>query len=162
MKTPEMELALVEHFNPRVNLIVPNVHWGFGNYEKDLFIVTKAGYAYEIEIKVSKSDLKNDLRKRHRHLDYKNRIKHLYFAIPEKLKDSIHYVPTVAGIFIVKRQDQNRPTLRSKFMKHHCELIRAPKLLSKYKLTDKEQYQIARLGALRIWNLKAKLFKEDK
>lgn len=37
------------------------------DWESDVFSVTKTGYAYEIEIKVSYSDFKADFNKRHKH-----------------------------------------------------------------------------------------------
>ena len=64
----EIELAVAHYFDPRRNIIVPNVWWGMGfNYECDLLVLTKAGYAYEVEIKTTKSDLKADLKKEHGH-----------------------------------------------------------------------------------------------
>ena len=45
-------------FNYRANLIVPNISWGLGLHECDLLVLTSSGYATEIEIKVSKADLK--------------------------------------------------------------------------------------------------------
>ena len=66
--THKIEVALANHFNYRLNLIVPNISWGaFIWHECDLFIVSKAGYCTEIEIKISKSDLKKDFEKKHNH-----------------------------------------------------------------------------------------------
>ena len=80
--TAEMELVLAQYFDPRVQLVVPNVSWGFeGCHEMDLAVLTKAGYLYEIEIKISLSDLKKDRDKSHGHRNKK--VKYLYFAIPE-------------------------------------------------------------------------------
>ena len=55
--TIEMEVAIAAYFGFRQNIIVPNISWGFMNHEADMFIVRKSGYAIEIEIKRSKSDL---------------------------------------------------------------------------------------------------------
>jgi len=89
--TPEMEIALAEYFGIRQNLIVPNVSWGMDSHECDLFILTPAGYGWEVEIKVSKADLFKDKHKRHRHNSSK--IKFLYFAIPEYLERYIDEIP---------------------------------------------------------------------
>ena len=59
-----MEIALARFINPRVNLVVPNVSWGFFNHECDLISISKSGFATEYEIKVSKSDLKADKKKK--------------------------------------------------------------------------------------------------
>jgi len=62
--TPEMECALAGWFDYRQNLIVPCVYWGVGYYthECDLLIVSRAGYVTEVEIKISRSDLRADAR----------------------------------------------------------------------------------------------------
>lgn len=144
LKTIDIELALCSFLDYRVNLIVPNVSWGMFSHECDLLVLTKSGYASEVEIKVDKYDLIKDKLKRHKHKDYRNRIKYLYFAIPFYLEDCIDHIPGHAGVIIVGED------LR-------CKIIRKPKRIGKYKFSMEERYQIARLGALRIWNLKRKI-----
>ena len=78
LKTDEMEVALAEYFDSRANLIVPNVYHSFFKHELDLLVLTKSGYAYEIEIKITAADLKKDVKKRHGHRD--ERIKKIYLA----------------------------------------------------------------------------------
>ena len=165
MTTLEMEIALAAHFNHRQNLIVPGVHWGFFIHEIDLFVLTKAGYAYEVEIKVSKADLVKDKGKRHQHRDDKGRIKYLYFAIPESLKAEIVHIPDRAGIIVVEkymgkwgRYVKDRYETYEKEA-YNCRLMRAPEMLGTYKFSDSERYTIARLGALRIWSMKDKLLR---
>lgn len=53
MTTLEMEIALMEYFGVRQNLVVPNAWWGLQglNHECDLVRLSKNGYATEIEIK---------------------------------------------------------------------------------------------------------------
>lgn len=66
MKTIELEIAIMEYFGIRQNLIVPNVSWGMnGLHECDVLILSKAGYATEVEIKISKPDLLKDRDKKH-------------------------------------------------------------------------------------------------
>ena len=144
--TPEMEIALSLYFGRRTNLIIPNVSWGMFNHECDLIVLTPAGYAWEVEIKISKADLIKDKLKRHGHRDH--RIKYLYFAIPKYLEEYIEHIPERSGIVIV---DEKRP-----YYEHHpCRVIRKPSAISNpYKFTDRDRYKIARLGALRIWTLK--------
>ena len=144
-----MEIALSRYFNPRKNLIVPNVFWGMFSYEVDLLVVSKSGYATEIEIKVSKQDLIKDKKKRHGHDSYK--IKYLYFAIPSYLKDFTEHIPEKAGIIIVSDN-------------YFCQRIRKPRINHQYKFTEQELFKVARLGAIRIWGLKQKIlfYKERK
>jgi len=140
----EIEIVVTKYFNPRVNIIVPNVWWGLGlNHECDLFVLTKPGYGYEIEIKVSKSDLLADLQKRGGHKS--DMLRRLYFAIPEKLVSSIPSIPERAGVLIVNKNG-------------HVTKFREAKLNPAAKLlTDKQRLKLAHLGCMRIWTLKAKL-----
>lgn len=147
MKTLNMEIALATWFTGS-NIVVPNISWGLGIHECDLLVLTKVGYALEVEIKVSKSDLKKDVEKTHGHES--NLIKALYFAIPEKLVSSIEHIPERAGIIVVE--------------KHHngnfCKLLRKPVINKQArKLTGEEQFTVVRLGAIRIWGLKVKIQK---
>lgn len=149
----ETEILLARHFNIRRYIIVPNVSWGLNLHECDLLIVTKSGYATEIEIKISLSDLKREAKKKHDHSNQK--IKEFYFAIPEKLLPHINLIPEHAGIFVIKAVQQvkgsdvwyayiekHRPATRNKF----CRPLDA-----------KELQQLTRLGCMRIWGLKQSL-----
>lgn len=151
MKILEMELALARYINIRQNLVVPNVYWGFTEHECDLLVLTKAGYLWEIEIKTSKADLLQDQKKRHGYRS--DKIKFLYFAIPEKLLKHKALIPERAGIITLKMEK----TVYKPYL--YCYPERAPLLNVNYKVTEEERFQIARLGAMRIWGLKAKLLK---
>lgn len=142
----EIQIRVALYFNPRINLAVPNVAWGmFGDRECDLVILSKAGYASEVEIKVSKSDLKRDAKKWHNHNS--QRLRNLWFAIPEKLRDCMDLIPVRAGILIVRQQP-----LPHSF--GYVEEVRKPITnTAARKLSEKERFQLARLGALRIWSL---------
>ena len=139
----EIELSVARYFSWRINLIVPNVSWGLWLHECDLLVVTKAGYCYEVEIKISLSDLKADAKKSHGHKS--KMIRKLYFAIPEYLTDAIEHIPENAGILIISARGQ-------------CKMFRDAATNSEApKLTEKERYQVARLGTMRIFNLKQKI-----
>lgn len=150
MTSLEIEIAVAKYFNTRINLIVPNIAWGmFFEHECDLFIITKSGYGYEIEIKTSPQDIKKDLEKHHKHNN--NKIKKLYFAIPESLLKHRDYIPERAGILAISEDDE-------KPLWEKCKKIKEAKINGKYKFTEREIYNLARLGTMRIWNLKEKLF----
>lgn len=144
LKAIDIEIAVVKYFNPRVNLIVPNISWGMFIHECDLLLITKNNYAYEIEIKVSRSDLKKDLEKMHCHKS--NKIKKLYFAIPDYMLDAVEFIPERAGIITVSQGMR-------------CHMVRDAKINSDYKFSDADKFQVARLGAMRIWGLKEKIIK---
>ncbi|MCK5450226.1 MAG: MmcB family DNA repair protein [Candidatus Omnitrophica bacterium] len=150
----DIELAVVEFFNPRQNLIVPNVWWSYFKHECDLLVLTKSNYAYEIEIKTTLSDLKKDLLKKHGHYDHK--IKRLYFAIPESLEKHIVHIPERAGVLAVKPR-QGRTFSGEKIIYTHLSVLRKAKDTSKYKFSNEDRYNLARLGTMRVWKLKQKL-----
>ena len=145
MKTIDIELAVIRYFRPRQNLIVPNVSWGMNMHECDMLIITANNYGIEVEIKVSKSDLIADGKKRHHHYD--NRIKRLYFAIPDNLRTSADLIPSEAGILVIG-------IYKGLWV---CKKIREARIKSGYKFSAEERYQIARLGTMRIWTLKQKI-----
>jgi len=144
----EIEIRIAKWFGYRTNLIVPNVSWGAGLHECDILILTKAGYALEVEIKVSKGDIIKDGEKRHQHRSEK--IKRLYFAIPKKLEKHIALIPVRAGVITVEETG-------------NCELIRNAEVnRAAKKWGDEDRFNIARLGAIRIWDLKEKLSKRNR
>ena len=143
-----MEEAVARYFGIRQNIIIPNISWGFNIHECDLLIVRKSGHLLEVEIKISKSDLKNDVKKEHEHKD--DRIRELWFAIPEYMEDCIEFVPERAGIIIVYMNDWVK--------KYCCKTLRKAVINSKAtKLYDNEKLLITRLGTMRIWGLKRKI-----
>jgi len=156
--TIEMEECLARYFNYRKNVIVPNVSWGFYIHECDLLVMTKAGYLSEVEIKISKADLKKDQNKNHQHNDSHNRIKELWFAIPEYLQDSIDLIPGRAGVIIVSKYWAKSYYWQGEKLITTARTLRQAKVNHKAeKLYGNEKFILARLGALRIWSLKKKL-----
>lgn len=162
LKTIDIEIAVAMYLNPRVNLIVPNIGWGMFIHECDLLVITKHGYATEIEIKTSRADLIKDKNKGHNHEN--RRVKCLYFAIPDYLLLYQEHIPERAGIIVVDSKHEfflNYKIGRINFCPEMlCETIREPKSnKTPYKFKDKEMYNVARLGAMRIWGLKRKIIK---
>jgi len=144
----DIELAIAKHYDTRQHIIVPNCYINFGtsaDHECDLIIIKRSGYAEEIEIKMSKSDLKADFKKKHGHID--ERLQHLYYAMPVELYEQCkELIPEYAGVFtITKYEDRGFARCVKSAPKKQCR-----------KLTTEEQLKIARLGVMRIWNLKQK------
>ncbi len=147
--TKEIEIALARHLNWRQNIIVPNISWGFAIHECDILVVTPRGYCTEIEIKVSITDLKKDLEKKHKHID--KRIKEFYFAMPDYMVEkSLEYVPERAGILSCCRWSE-----KTIFVKTYRKALPDNHTIP---LTLAEQFKIAKLGCMRIWNLKNKIY----
>ena len=136
----ETEIAYavaVRFFGIRKCVCVPNVSWGLLRYEADLLVLTGSDYLYEVEIKTSYQDLKRDKNKKHQH--HNNICRKLFFAIPEKLRFAINEIQERAGIIIIKHDgwyDYIRPAMINK----NCP-----------KLDSEKKFQLARLGAMRMW-----------
>jgi len=144
----DIEIAVAHKFNWRTTLIVPNVSWGWClRHEADMIILRPSGWAMEVEIKVTKSDIKADLKKLNSH--YSTRIRGLWFAVPDVLADC-EFIPKEAGILSVSTTDKQFfrtvTTIRSPKLNPHAERV-----------TPAEFVKLAELGAMRIWSLKEKL-----
>ena len=97
-----MEVAVARLIGWQSNTIVPNVYWGLGlRHEADLLVLDQKGRFTEIEIKVSKSDLKADFKKGHSHES--SIISRMVFAVPESLVSTVtDLAPKKYGIISVQ------------------------------------------------------------
>ena len=140
--TYEIEMAITRHIGTKDNVIIPNLSFGLFPYELDLCILNRNLYASEVEIKISKSDLKADAKKNHHHDRNGNYIKYLWFAMPEKMNCCLDLVPDRAGIYLVDS-------------KGHVRIARKPKQNKLVKRWDyKMAFRLARLGTIRLWAVK--------
>ena len=102
MTANEVEIEVAKHFGWRQNVIVPNVYWGLGlNYEADMVILRPSGWAIEIEIKVTRADIKADLKKhKHNFTNEQSKFRQFYFAVPKIIADDPR-IPERAGILAI-------------------------------------------------------------
>lgn len=171
----KIELSIMKYsdFNFRQNLIVFRVMGlsGVVNHECDCLIMTKSGYLTEIEIKRSYEDFLNDFKKDHHHED--PHIKEFFFMVHESFKDKVierliemKHVPT--GIYVY--DDECRISLAISYTKivelifgepyHRCNMDDYHSYSNGWtakRLFLEEQYQLARLGAMRYKNMTEKL-----
>ena len=142
-----IECAVVDLFNYRVHICVPNVSWGFLRFhEADLLIIDKDNRLSEVEIKISLSDLKADFKKHHGHSD--NKIGRLIYAVPDKLVEAAkELVPKNNGIIRVKWNEYS-----GYFVATWVRGCRHHKLAKP--ITDSDAMKLMRLGCMRIWSLK--------
>jgi hypothetical protein len=156
IKTIDIEIAIAKYFGTRQNIIVPNISWGLLSHEVDLLVVRKSGVAIEIEIKISLQDFKADLNKSHHHQERLNRITEFYYAMPKQLylkcKDLI---PENAGVITCERYVDYAKRERIQAWTEK----KAVRIKNARKLTLDEQFKLAILGTMRIFNLKAKIVK---
>lgn len=139
----EIEIALAKWLDPRRLLIVPNVSWGMGLHECDLLVLSRRGYATEIEIKVSRADLLRDKSKRHQHKS--DMIKYLYFAVPIEMRGDLDEIPLCAGILLVNHRGK-------------CKIARKARgNPTARRFIEMEQLKLARLGVMRMWALKEQI-----
>jgi len=139
----------------RSHYVVREVEWGLGFHHRlDLLSIamdTKIGT--EIEIKISKGDLKRDLEKEHGHYD--SRIRQLYFAGPIELQEAFfEFAPAEAGIITVFYDSKRR------WYPYQCTIRRRPKPRKSYRpFTDEEIFKLLRLGNMRYWSQFSKQFR---
>ena len=137
-------------WNKRQDIFIPNLSWGILNHEADLAIITKSGYLTEIEIKRSWEDFKIDFKKAHEHKD--PLVYNFYFCLPESIKDrAIEYLkqkfPNIIEVGVLFYSEDG----------HISQTSNTYARTNGRKLFIEEQLKIARLGCMRIWNLKKKI-----
>ena len=121
-RTIDIELAIMNEFNFRQNLIVPNISSMMGvlPFETDMLVITKSGMAYGFEIKTSKSDLKKDFKKpQHTKINefkngktgmerYYGKFKYFYYAVPYELVDlALELIPDFCGLWCFTKSDEH-------------------------------------------------------
>lgn len=109
------------------------------DYESDYLAITRSGYAYEIEVKISHGDYINDFKKTNRHLSLrkgKDCPNYFFFCSPPGVIKP-EEVPPYAGLLEV---DMDGKYIRT--------IVKAPKLhndkfdVHKYNLVDKFYYNM--------------------
>jgi len=153
MKSNQIEIAVVNLFDPRRNIIVPRITGGYNkpfNHECDLLILSGSGYATEVEIKTSVSDLKKDFTKTHGHdSPY---IRRLYYAMPAAMQghSALNLIPERCGIVFVHEIPANQ-FHRGRFVasinrkaKSKCECK---------KFNDADVYYLLRNVHIKYWSM---------
>lgn len=151
--TAEMEVAIIDHFDHRNNIIVPNLWHGIIDYEADVVSLTKSNFATEIEIKISKQDLLADFKKNHNHDS--EFFKYFYYAVPEDLVEfAMEHIPKRAGILSALRNQRGEVFV---YQKRRAELNRNHR-----RWTDRERLKLAELGTMRIFRLKRRILELER
>jgi hypothetical protein len=157
----EIQVAIATQLFRRKYLVVPNCGWT--GHECDLLVIDKSLRIIDVEVKISRADLKQDNKKQKwyetrpwskRHLPEQRRQwpdkvwKH-YYVIPADIwQDSLYKsINASSGVVLVRRQKANN--------KLAIELIRMAKPDRQAKqLSPADAVDIARLVSLRYWNQK--------
>jgi len=164
MTTMEIEYAISRMFDVRTHLMVPNISWGLMNHEADVLVVRiKSGYCVEFEIKQTFSDYVKDFNKRKwqkaKLSGWKTglgkQIKEFYYVFPntlwEKRRDDIEAIlPDFAGVVVCTKDNA--------FGFAYAQTVISPTINNMaVPLKSKVMFDVARLGTMRIWNLKREL-----
>lgn len=131
----------------RNNIIVPNVYWGLGiQYEADLVIANKSGYATEFEIKRSYSDFVADFNKSEK--AHKGQwVYRFYYVLPLSIKDKVENFIEYANIEIpaILYYDENGNITKNDGISYRK---------GGRKMFLEEQLKLAKLGTMRYWALR--------
>jgi hypothetical protein len=163
MKTTllDIELAIMSYYDHREAVIVPNIteQSNLVAFEVDMLVLRKSNLAYGFEIKTSKADLKADFKKvQHTRFNqmhngkpgierYFGKFKYFYYAVPLELKQlALELIPDFCGLMVLETKEYPE---HDKFY-----LAREAKSLFDYHWNEKQRYQLARLGTMRILSLK--------
>jgi hypothetical protein len=128
---------------------VPNVSYGLLHHgEADLICMSKSHVFHEVEIKVRKSDIKSDFKKRYQHDSI--HIKYAWFAVPAALEDfALSVIPSHFGLVVV--YEVTNKWSESKLL---TRVVRRPKKNHKWKAPPSVDtiIKFLRLGVLRMWS----------
>jgi hypothetical protein len=140
------------YFERRRWLVVPNVSWGWGlSYEADVIAVGKTGWCHEVEIKVDRQDLVNDVKKKKWERGLGARIQKFWYAVPVELVDVALAVrppglDVLPGVISV-----GPPSSSGAFPKVSVVRVAAPRANSR-RINDDERGELLRLAGLRYWD----------
>jgi hypothetical protein len=134
MTARTIQKALWQHYK-RYKYLFSNIYIGY--FEADFVAISKAGYTYEIEIKVSRSDFFNDFKKGDKHKKYASGDIHspnrFYFATPKGLL-KLEEIPDYAGLIEINND--------------YFKIVKSARNLHKEKLLDKNWFTYAMMKKL--------------
>ena len=157
----------IEHSSDRV---FPNVF--YKNYECDLLKLTKAGFTYEYEVKISKSDLKADALKKqkyikeagvweinqltkHESLLAGKRVNYFSYIVPQGIVDVDEIPEWVGLIYVEKYEFEGKSYVR-------LNNVRKPRRLSSDKATAEDIERLYNSIYYRFHKLRLKLDNDGK
>jgi hypothetical protein len=161
MNSQEIIVAVVRVcFPPRRWAVCQNVSWSLLPYEADVIAVSKAGKVHEVEVKLTKADLKRDEKKqRWRMPPY---IDCYWIAVPEEIKDvAVERANEIgAGVITVgRRGDCNKVKEPQRWLKQDAKPMLPPHAPWKgsegsvVRHRGELRNQVWRLAALRYWDI---------
>lgn len=153
----------------RFDVVIPNCYTRWEN-EADLFAIRGSGFCDEYEIKVTKSDFRNDKKKtvnllnehatgwkdkyietpKYEAMEQGHMSNYFWYILPEELYEDVKdEIPDFAGVVIVRKGGMNGDVLVAYEKKQ-------PNRLHREKMSEEDKYkQIRKLG-FRYWDLRKK------
>lgn len=155
----DIEISVMSHpmWNLRTMIAVPNVSWGLLNHEADILVISKSGYASEIEIKRSWEDFLADMKKTEHHVD--ERVYYFYYCVPASIWGRVmnylvdNKIP-VTGVFVYTDERNAIPILYHAMVTKEGPIVPFERYNGKRKLFLEEILTVARLGCIRYWTLR--------
>ncbi|MFD1557063.1 hypothetical protein ACFSHT_15790 [Paraburkholderia silviterrae] len=138
-----IEAAIQRHVDHRANTLIPeaSVRYslgaggrGLGEYRADFVMVTRAGYATELEVKISLADWRKDLSKP-KWVGMPAWITRFVYVVPEHLGIP-EWVPAAAGVWHVRARRPDYASWSGPTRPDSFEIVvaRAPHVLGREKL----------------------------
>lgn len=114
----------------RDNLWGGGQYESFGDYFADYMSISDAGYATELEVKISRADWRVDLEKPKWKVGLPSYVSRFIYVVPRELiaRGIPEWVSPVAGIWSVVPENQHSHA--------YVEVVRAPKRVGKEKVPD--------------------------
>lgn len=165
VKTEHTEESILEilnaNFLSQPRYLMNNLYVFHTTWESDYLALTKSGYLYECEVKISRADFKNDMKKKRKHQilegsyspkevdlwengKWKGKVPetvykphYFYYAVPEGLID-VDEVPEYAGLIYITDNVYPRFNIVKECKKLHNEKYTPDQL----NLTDKFYYNM--------------------
>ena len=145
-----IEVAVANLIGYRNHFIVPNVYWGLGlRHECDLLVLDSKKRFTEVEIKISRADLKKDLEKWHGHKSAL--ISRLVYAVPVDLLDLANEIlPKSVGLISIAYNERMKRFVGKWERVNKHDKAKPP-------VPAATVQKFLELGTMRIWTLKQKL-----
>lgn len=141
-------------------VVVPNVSWGIPgiNGEVDLLCMSASRVLHEVEIKISRADIRADARKRHAHMH--ECVAYSWFAVPDELAEyALETVPDRFGVIAVRHCPEHRQKAfgdveRLIPARYFTTVKRRPKKRQAHKISEKTERKLLQLGVMKMWSRK--------
>jgi hypothetical protein len=129
MNETKLQRLIRSKYHQTSKIIIENIYFFSYDWESDVFIVKNNGYIYEVEIKISLSDFKADLKKVEKHRQLKEQsgfIPNKFFYCTPKGLLKLEDIPEYAGLIetdsLCTENTKEAPFLHKNKISYHEKL----------------------------------------